>query len=60
MTLSADVQRAALNALGGQKGTVAQVTGDVCAIELEAPLADGVYTAVILVEAIAPISFLLN
>ena len=57
---AAQVQPGMTVELGGQKGTVAQVTGDVCAIELEAPLADGVYTAVILVEAIAPISFLLN
>ena len=46
--------------LGGQSGTVAQVSGKECTIEMEAPLADGVYTAEILVESIQPISFLLN
>ena len=57
---AAGVQPGMTAELGGETGTVAQVTGNECTIEMEAPLADGVYTAVILVESIHPISFLLN
>lgn len=46
--------------LGGRTGKVAQVNGNECTIEMEEPLADGSYTAEILVESIHPISFLLN
>lgn len=46
--------------LGKQAGTVSRVSGNVCTIETEEPLADGSYTAEILVETIHPISFLLN
>ena len=57
---AAGVQPGITAELGGRTGTVAQVTGGACTIEMEEPLADGVYTAVILVETIHPISFLLN
>lgn len=46
--------------IGGREGTVTQVMNGSCTIETSQPLADGVYTAEILVETIHPISFLLN
>ena len=57
---AAGVQPGMTAQLGGQTGTVSQVSGDVCTIETEQPLADGVYSVTILVETLAPISFLLN
>lgn len=57
---AAGVQPGMTAQLGGQTGTVSQVSGDVCTIETEQPLADGVYSVAILVETLAPISFLLN
>lgn len=57
---AAGVQPGMTAELGGQTGTVTQVSGNVCTIETEESLADGTYTAEILVEAIHPISFLLN
>ena len=57
---AAGVQPGMTAELGGRTGTVTQVSGNECIIEPEEPLADGVYTAEILVETIHPISFLLN
>ena len=57
---AAGVQPGMTAELGGRTGTVTQVSGNECTIEMEEPLADGVYTAEILVETIHPISFLLN
>ncbi len=57
---AAGVQPGMTAELGGQKGTVTQVSGNVCTIETEEPLADGAYPAKILVETIHPISFLMN
>lgn len=57
---AAGVQPGMTAELGGRTGTVTQVSGNECTIEPEEPLADGAYTAEILVETIHPISFLLN
>lgn len=57
---AAGVQPGMTAELGGLTGKVTQVSGDVCIIEMEEPLADGAYIAEILVENIHPISFLLN
>ena len=57
---AAGVQPGMTAELGGRTGTVTQVSGNECIIEPEEPLADGAYTAEILVETIHPISFLLN
>ena len=57
---AAGVQPEMTVTLGKQAGTVTRVSGNECTIEMEEPLADGTYTATILVETIHPISFLLN
>ena len=57
---AAGVQPGMTAELGGLTGKVTQVSGDVCTIEMEEPLADGAYIAEILVETIHPIFFLLN
>ena len=57
---AAGVQPGMTVELGGQSGKVAQVEGNVCIIQPESPLAEGSYSAKILVEVIHPISFLLN
>lgn len=57
---AAGVQPEMTVTLGKQTGKVTQVSDNVCIIEMEEPLADGAYTAEILVETIHPISFLLN
>ena len=57
---AAGVQPGMSAEVGEGTGMVAQVFGNECTIEMEAPLVDGVYPAKILVETIHPISFLLN
>ena len=57
---AAEVQPGMTAELGGRTGTVVQVSGNECTIEMNEPLPDGAYTAEILVESIHPISFLLN
>lgn len=57
---SAEVQPGMTAELGGRTGTVTHVSGNECTIKMEELLADGAYTAEIMVETIHPISFLLN
>ncbi len=46
--------------LGGRKGTISQVSDNVCVVEMDELLPSGTYSGEILVESIHPISFLFN